>query len=173
MTLEKSNRPLSRLFVGSLPYNLTEGQLLELFAPFGRVISVMLIRRFGKSRGAGYVEFDNPDSALAAKQKMHNHPIYDRTIIVDFAKPDPFLTPEGQARHQQALSRKNARHPKRNEGSILKLSTPRHNSKFGGKSEKSVKSRSGYQHIRQSVYNSRYHGARVGAKFAQRSQKKR
>lgn len=106
------NKPVSkRLFIGSLPYRFTEGELLSLFIPEGKIISVRIMHnKWGKSRGLGYVEFENIDDAVRAKQKFHNYRIdEDRTIIVDYAAPDPFLTPEGQARHEEALEK----HPNR------------------------------------------------------------
>jgi RNA recognition motif-containing protein len=57
----------------------------------------------------GYVEYENIDDAIRAKEKYHNFRLGDRTIIVDYAQPDPFLTPEGQARHEEALDK----HPNR------------------------------------------------------------
>ena len=106
------NKPVSkRLFIGSLPFRFTEGELLSLFITEGKIISLRIMHnKWGKSRGIGYVEYENLDDAIRAKQKYHNYFITDRTIIVDYAAPDPFLTPEGQARHEEAL----ARHPKKN-----------------------------------------------------------
>ena len=105
------NKPVSkRLFIGSLPYRFTEGELLDLFISEGKIISVRIMHnRWGKSRGMGYVEYENLDDAIRAKEKYHNFHLGDRSIIVDYAQPDPFLTPEGQARHQEALDR----HPNR------------------------------------------------------------
>lgn len=106
-----NNKPVSkRLFVGSLPYRFTEGELLDLFIPEGKIISLRIMHnRWGKSRGMGYIEYENLDDAIRAKEKYHNFRLGDRTIIVDYAQPDPFLTPEGQARHEEALER----HPNR------------------------------------------------------------
>ena len=105
------SKPVSkRLFVGSLPYRFTEGELLDIFIPEGKIISLRILHnRWGKSRGMGYVEYENIDDAIRAKEKYHNFRLGDRTIIVDYAQPDPFLTPEGQARHEEALEK----HPNR------------------------------------------------------------
>ncbi|MPM85015.1 hypothetical protein SDC9_132092 [bioreactor metagenome] len=102
------NKPVSkRLFIGSLPYRFTEGELLSLFIPYGKIISIRIMHtRWGKSRGLGYIEYENLDDAIKAKKELHNHKLEDRSIIVDYAQPDPFLTPEGQARHEEALSRR-------------------------------------------------------------------
>lgn len=160
-----SKEPQLRLFVGSLPYRLTEGQLLELFAPFGRVVSLKIMHTpWGKSRGLGFVEFDNMKSAIAAKTKLHNLPLEDRTIIVDYAQPDPFLTPEGQQRHQQAVETKEKRFARfhKNTPSEVKTSTP----SFVKKTVKPV-----FGSTRQSVYDQRTHHSHVGAKFAKRNKK--
>jgi len=106
-----SNKPVSkRLFVGSLPYRFTEGELLSLFVAEGKIISVRIMHnQWGKSRGLGFIEFENIDDAIRAKEKFHNYLIGDRTIIVDYAEADPFLTEEGQVRHEESLER----HPNR------------------------------------------------------------
>ena len=106
-----SNKPVSkRLFIGSLPYRFTEGELLSLFVAEGKIISVRIMHnQWGKSRGLGFVEFENIDDAIRAKEKYHNYLIGDRTIIVDYAEADPFLTEEGRARHEESLER----HPNR------------------------------------------------------------
>lgn len=112
------NKPVSkRLFIGSLPYRLTEGELLSLFIPYGKIISIRIMHtRWGKSRGLGYVEYENIDDAINAKKGLHNYRLEDRSIIVDYAQPDPFLTPEGKARHEEALSR---RHQKFHQSNFL------------------------------------------------------
>jgi RNA recognition motif-containing protein len=165
-----NKKPATRLFIGSLPYRFTEGQLLELFAPFGRVVSLKIMHnQWGKSRGLGFVEFDNLESAIAAKLKMHNHPLEDRTIIVDYAQPDPFLTPEGQERHQQAVEAKeqhfahfhqNLPSPRHQDGDPPKTPLPH---QFHRKPE--------YGATRQSLYDQRTHHAHIGAKFAKRNKK--
>jgi len=153
------------LFVGSLPYRFTEGQLLSLFAPFGRVVALQIAHnQWGKSRGLGFVEFDNLDSALTAKTKLHNYQLEDRSIIVDFAKADPALTPEGQERHQQALARKPHRRLRNVDLSANPENKPR-DAKFFNRS---FKNKAGKSRVRQSVFDSRHFGARVGRKFARK-----
>lgn len=158
----EKNRPVSkRLFVGSIPYRFTEGELLSLFVPFGKVVSLKIMHnRWGKSRGMGFVEFEDLDSAITAKKELHNHRLGDLSIIVDYSEPDPFLTPEGQARHEEALNR----HPKRRE---------EENRVYPKKTTQKIKKQfpKNTQHSRQSVYDSRTHHARVGAKFSRRNKK--
>lgn len=188
-----SNKPVNkRLFIGGLPYKFNEGQLLRLFVTEGKVIDARIIHnQWGKSRGMGYVEFEDLNDAVQAKQKYHNFEIEPgRTIIVDYAQADPMSTPEGQQRHLEAQAKK---HPyirrsdnyhRTPEGdskfvSIHSLNTDRpaedsqfkpkfgNRLKFGkrGDSQKS-RTRTDFEHQRQSVFNSRNFGARSGSKFA-------
>lgn len=177
--MENQVSPTTRLFVGSLPYRLSESDLLSLFVPYGRIVFLRIMKnQWGKSRGLGFVEFDSLDSAIKAKQALHHSAIGDRTMIVDYAQPDPLLTPEGQARHQEKLNRFAARYPQRSNldqpaaAPAPKPFVRRHfgeapTPKFGGTSPKKF-----YTPQRQSVYDSRAHHSKVGAKFAARNKNK-
>lgn len=105
--MASNNKPGKRLFIGSLPYKFTEGELLSLFIPEGKIVAVRVMHnKWGKSRGMGYVEFENEADAIRAKEKFHNYHLDDRSIIVDYAQPDPFLTEEGKQRHLEAQARR-------------------------------------------------------------------
>lgn len=173
--MDQKRLPSKRLFIGSLPFRFTEGELLELFVPFGKVISLKIMHnRWGKSRGMGFIEFDTLESAVAAKEKMHQYKLGDLAIIVDFAEPDPFLTPEGQARHQEALDR----HPQRRQSeNITNRPAPKRKNYDDKSADKKTDlkhflSPKKFEHQRQSVFDSRYHHSRVGAKFAKRNKSK-
>lgn len=162
---------VARLFVGGLPFKYTEGELLSLFVPYGRVTAVRIMHnRWGKSQGFGYVEFDNPASAVEAKSRLHNHHIdEDRTIIVDFAKPDPFLTPEGQERHLEAQKHKGTfKKARRN---IDLSGNPENKPRDFKFFNQSFNRKKPGGKIRQSVFNARNFHSRVGAKFAKRNKK--
>jgi len=171
--MDQKRSPNKRLFIGSLPFRFTEGELLELFVPFGKVISLKIMHnRWGKSRGLGFIEFEELESAIAAKEKMHRYKLGDLAIIVDYAQPDPFLTPEGQERHLDALKR----HPQRAQVSqivgkkVYKNKTDEINPGHPGL--KHFHSPKDFEHQRQSVFESRFHHAKIGAKFAARNKKK-
>ena len=111
------NKPVSkRLFIGSLPYHITEGELLSIFITEGKIVSIKIVNnRWGRSRGMAYVEYENLGDAVKAKNKYHNWFLNDRTIIVDYADPDPFLTEEGRLRHQESMEK----HPNRREPQVF------------------------------------------------------
>lgn len=164
--------PNKRLFIGGIPFRFTEGELLALFIPFGKVLAIKIIQtKWGKSRGIGYVEFENLDQAVAAKQEMHNHRVEaDRTIIVDYSEPDPFNTPEGQERHEQALAKKEERYKKfhKTTPSEAALAQPPAVRRTFKPTIKTV-----YGTTRQSTYDARTHHSKVGAKFSTKTRSKR
>ncbi len=79
-----------KLYVGSLPYSLTEDELKEIFLPFGPVASARIIidKMTGKSKGFGFVEMDSADAAQKAIETIHGAELHGRTLIVNIAHPE-------------------------------------------------------------------------------------
>jgi RNA recognition motif-containing protein len=73
-----------KLFVGNLPYDVTEDDLKELFEKFGKIKSLILItdRETKKSRGFGFVEFSDKENAIEAIKKLNGSTIDSRSIVV-------------------------------------------------------------------------------------------
>jgi RNA recognition motif-containing protein len=164
--------PNKRLFVGSLPYRYSESDIIKIFVQFGKVVDIKIVRdKFGKNRGWAYVEFESLDSAITAQQQLHGTPVGDRTIIVDFAKPDPFLTPEGQARHEEAVQRR-GQLPRDIEPAFDKKAKKTHRDQDNFAKAPSSRGYKPGKKIRQSVFDSRAHGSKVGQKFARRNKNK-
>lgn len=76
-----------KLFVGGLSWDTTEAGLRQAFGRFGTVTEAKVItdRATGRSRGFGFVTFDEPDAAQSAKATLHNTELEGRTISVDEA----------------------------------------------------------------------------------------
>ncbi len=79
-----------KLYVGSLPYSVTETQLRELFEPFGAVESARLIsdKFTGNSKGFGFVEMETEEAAQAAIEGMHGKDVDGRALVVNEARPE-------------------------------------------------------------------------------------
>ncbi len=79
-----------KLYVGSLPYSLTEDELKEIFLPFGPVVSSRIItdKMTGKSKGFGFVEMEMPEDAQKAIEAIHGAELHGRTLIVNIAHPE-------------------------------------------------------------------------------------
>ncbi|MCZ6625126.1 MAG: RNA-binding protein [Deltaproteobacteria bacterium] len=79
----------NKLYVGGLPYSVTDGQLQEIFADHGTVESARVIadKFTGQSRGFGFVEMGSGDEAQKAIQALNSTQLDGRTLIVNEAKP--------------------------------------------------------------------------------------
>lgn len=78
-----------KLYVGQLSYNTDENQLRELFEPFGSVLSANIIndRDTGRSKGFGFVEFEDSDAADEAIEKINGKELDGRNLVVNEARP--------------------------------------------------------------------------------------
>ncbi|MFN0118512.1 MAG: RNA recognition motif domain-containing protein [Elusimicrobiota bacterium] len=79
---------MTKMFVGSLPFDVTEEQLFDLFKPFGQVGSAKLMtdRETGRSRGFGFVEMEDAQ-AQEAIAKLNGSTVGSRQIVVNVARP--------------------------------------------------------------------------------------
>jgi cold-inducible RNA-binding protein len=79
----------NKLYVGSLPFALTDGELKQAFQPYGNVISAKIIvdKISGRSKGFGFVEFDSEEAAGKALTAMNNSEMSGRKIMVNEAHP--------------------------------------------------------------------------------------
>lgn len=79
----------TKLFVGSLSYNINSDQLQELFTEYGKVDSANVIndRDTGRSKGFGFVEMSSDDEAKAAIDALNGKEVDGRAIIVNVARP--------------------------------------------------------------------------------------
>jgi len=77
-----------RLYVGGLPYQTTEHDLIELFEQVGHVteVSVITDRDTGRSKGFGFVEMSDEQEARSAIERLNGTNIGDRTITVSQAR---------------------------------------------------------------------------------------
>ena len=77
------------IYVGNLPYTITEDELREVFAEFGEVSSanVIMDRFSGQSKGFGFVEMPNNSEADEAIKALNESSLKGRNIKVNQAKP--------------------------------------------------------------------------------------
>lgn len=79
----------NKLYVGGLPYSVTEGQLEEIFSQHGSVQSARVIsdKFTGRSRGFGFVEMGSDEEAQKAIQALNGTELEGRTLVVNEARP--------------------------------------------------------------------------------------
>ena len=78
-----------KLFVGGIPWATTSDDLQQLFSQHGTVASATVItdKMTGRSRGFGFVEFENDAEADAATAALNNSDYNGRTLVVKEARP--------------------------------------------------------------------------------------
>lgn len=78
-----------KLFVGGIPWATTADDLKQLFSAHGNVTSATVItdKMTGRSRGFGFVEFDDDAAANAAMSALNNSQYGGRTLVVKEARP--------------------------------------------------------------------------------------
>jgi RNA recognition motif-containing protein len=78
-----------KLFVGGLPYAVTDDRLEEVFAAHGAVESARVVtdKFTGQSRGFGFVEMSSPAEASTAVTALNETDLDGRTITVAEARP--------------------------------------------------------------------------------------
>jgi RNA recognition motif-containing protein len=78
-----------KLYVGNLAYQVTSGDLEEMFSEFGTVQSAQVIedRETGRSKGFGFVEMGTDAEAQAAIQALNDQEHNGRRLTVNEAKP--------------------------------------------------------------------------------------
>lgn len=79
----------NKLYVGGLPYSVTDGKLEEVFAAHGAVESARVIsdKFTGQSRGFGFVEMGSGEEAQKAIDALNGSQLDGRTLVVNEAKP--------------------------------------------------------------------------------------
>ncbi|KAF9974333.1 hypothetical protein BGZ73_002252 [Actinomortierella ambigua] len=75
----------AHVFVGGLPYELTEGDVICVMSQFGEIASINLVRDrdTGKSKGYAFIKYVDQRSTVLAVDNMNGCQIKGRTLRVD------------------------------------------------------------------------------------------
>jgi cold-inducible RNA-binding protein len=78
-----------KLYVGNLPYGITDSDLQQMFAAHGTVQSAQIImdRDTGRSKGFGFVEMGTDAEAQAAIAALNGQDREGRALTVNEARP--------------------------------------------------------------------------------------
>eukprot|EP00026_Physarum_polycephalum_P006305 Phypoly_transcript_06347.p1 GENE.Phypoly_transcript_06347~~Phypoly_transcript_06347.p1 ORF type:complete len:292 (+),score=44.19 Phypoly_transcript_06347:904-1779(+) len=87
----------TRLYVGSLHFNISEDDLKSVFAPFGDIdfINLHMDPETGRSKGFGFVQFKRADDARKALQQVNGLEIAGRQIKVGLVNESNTITGTG------------------------------------------------------------------------------
>ena len=78
----------NKVFVSNLPYTTSDVELEKIFSGSGKVtdVKVVIDRETGRSRGFGFVSFENDDQASKAIQDWNYQEFCGRRLIVNEAQ---------------------------------------------------------------------------------------
>jgi len=83
-----------KVFVGNLPFQATDDQLKEFFAPAGTVTIVNIISRGKRSLGYGFVGLSSAEECQKAVELLHKKELDGREINIEMARPKSELPPK-------------------------------------------------------------------------------
>jgi len=78
-----------RLYVGNLPFGITDQDLGSIFAEVGQVVSakVVMDRDTGRSKGFGFVEMNTDEEAAKAISQFNGGELEGRQLKINEARP--------------------------------------------------------------------------------------
>ena len=91
---------MMNIYVGNLPYSVTDDDLRAAFTEFGEVSSAKIImdKSSGRSKGFGFVEMDNDTEAEEAIKSLNETELQGRNLRVNQAKPRTEQPPRSNSR---------------------------------------------------------------------------
>ena len=75
-------KPKPTIYVSHIPHGFYENQMLSFFSQFGKVFSARIARskKTGRSRGFGFVQFQNEEVAKIAAETMDNYLLCNKVL---------------------------------------------------------------------------------------------
>jgi len=86
-----------KVYVGNLPWSVDHAKLTELFSSFGTIKEATVIsdKHSGRSKGFGFVDFEEDGSGKKAIAEMNDKEVEGRNLKVNEAQPfDPDKKPQ-------------------------------------------------------------------------------
>ncbi|CAG2227568.1 IST3 [Mytilus edulis] len=73
------------IFVGGLPYDLTEGDVICVFSQYGEIVNINIVRdkKTGKIKGYGFLCYEDQRSTVLAVDNLNGAKVLGRTLRVD------------------------------------------------------------------------------------------
>ncbi|OGJ21085.1 MAG: hypothetical protein A3J60_03700 [Candidatus Pacebacteria bacterium RIFCSPHIGHO2_02_FULL_46_9] len=81
-----------KLFIGNLPWSVTEDQLRELLSQHGELkadggVAIITDHMSGRPKGFAFAEFTTPEAAAAAVEALNGFELEGRALVVNIARP--------------------------------------------------------------------------------------
>jgi len=107
-----------RLFVGGLPYNLTQDELKTIFEKVGALSTCDIItdKFTNQSKGFAFVEMENDSDGDKAIKTLDGTEIGGRKIVVNVAKPREERSSGYNGNNYQSYNGNNGKYPRNDHG---------------------------------------------------------
>jgi cold-inducible RNA-binding protein len=94
---------VKNIFVGNLNFNTSEDEVRQLFAAYGRVDRVTIVRDrdTDRPRGFGFVEMASSEDGSKAIAALNGALLGDRALNVNEARPRPQRAGDGPESHER------------------------------------------------------------------------
>lgn len=94
----KDSMVTDKVFIGGLPQDCVDQKIIDYFMQYGNIVDavVMKDKTTGRSRGFGFVQFDNTDSADRVMEDYQSHQIDEKWIECKKAVPQATMESGGQ-----------------------------------------------------------------------------
>ncbi|KAK7208543.1 hypothetical protein BZA70DRAFT_274016 [Myxozyma melibiosi] len=75
------------VFVGNIPYDQSEEQIMDVFQSVGPVANFRFVfdKETGRPKGFGFVEYHDSETAASAVRNLNNYELNNRALRVDFS----------------------------------------------------------------------------------------
>ncbi|MEW5306036.1 MAG: hypothetical protein WDW38_009974 [Sanguina aurantia] len=85
-TISSGRAPTNTIFIGNIPYDVTEPQLIAIFSEVGPIkhMRMMQDKESGQAKGYAFCEYYDKSVSMQAVQHLNKHEISGRTLKVDY-----------------------------------------------------------------------------------------
>lgn len=75
------------VFIGNIPYGVSEEQIMDIFGRAGQVVNFRLVydKETGQPKGFGFLEYTDTDAAASAVRNLNESDLNGRTLRVDYS----------------------------------------------------------------------------------------
>src|SRR5579859_388175 len=94
------------IYVGGIPYELTEGDIICVFSQYGEILDINLVRdkETGKSKGFCFLKYDDQRSTVLAVDNFNGATLLGRTLRVDHSRDYRQLKKKKKRGHEDSES---------------------------------------------------------------------
>ena len=105
-----------KLYVGNLPFSVTESSISTFFSAVGSVETVTIVteKETGRSKGFAFVEMATADEAQRAVQELSGKELGGRTLKIDLARPREQSSRDQGPRRNGGSGNREFRQPRQN-----------------------------------------------------------